>query len=183
MRRIAAQDSKTHKVYDKPSDFTYKINDAMDGVILTGFSDYELPKGVKTYSIVIPDEIEGLHVVDVDTRYLWGTFGRYGIKSVVFSDYIADLPEDGCFSYNGCSGLLESVTLPAYITKVRQRTFSTCEKLKYVDIPDAVTEISYLAFDGCESLESVRLPPSLVVIGNNAFCNCKALKSIELPQT
>lgn len=180
MKRIAIQESSTHKVYDKPGDFKYKIVDTMDGVILTGFTDSSLPQGVKTYSIVIPDEIEGLHVVGIENTYLWGTWGRSGIKSVVFTDYIGAL-QDRCFWGSICSSSLESVVLPEYITELKN-TFCTCARLKTVYIPNTVTVLEK-TFSSCSSLESVHLPKSLTIIGSGAFSGCGALKEIEIPET
>ncbi len=76
---------------------------------------------------------------------------------------------------------ITSVTIPAGVTKIGNRTFSGCTALAAVTIPTGVTKIGDRAFSGCTALTQIALPNSLKEIGNHAFEGCTGLKRIVLP--
>ena len=65
--------------------------------------------------------------------------------------------------------------IPNSVTKIGDRTFSSCKSLQSITIPNSVTSIGDEAFIGCESLQSVTISNSVTSIGDGAFWNCTHL--------
>ncbi len=100
-------------MYDKKSKLEYKIQD--NHIVIT----------VNTGAlgeVVIPSEIEGLPVTEIE--------------------YCA---------FYGCTGLT-SATIPNSVTEIGIGAFKDCTGLTAVTIPDSVTEIGNYAFCGCTDL-------------------------------
>ena len=99
---------------------------------------------------------------------------------------------------------INTVRLPAGLTRVGDLAFYGCNRITTVILPDSVTEIGWHAFDGCSSLTmldlgkgltrieegafkactgltAVRLPDSLTTIGSRAFYRCESLAEITVP--
>lgn len=76
---------------------------------------------------------------------------------------------------------LESVVIPAGVTKIANKAFPGCTKLKSVTLPEGLTSIGEMAFWNCTSLESVVVPSTVTEIGKYAFSDCVNLKSVTLP--
>ena len=75
---------------------------------------------------------------------------------------------------------LETVTLPNTVTKILERGFYSCKKLRHVNLPPKLKEIGAMAFAFCESLETISLPDTVSKIGISAFNGCESLKSVKL---
>lgn len=86
----------------------------------------------------------------------------------------------GAEAFSG-SGLT-SVSLPAAMTVIAERTFINCTYLKEVAIPYGVSSIGYMAFYRCSSLVSVTIPDSVMSIADEAFCGCSSIEYVKLPQ-
>lgn len=71
---------------------------------------------------------------------------------------------------------IQSIALPAGLTKIEHGTFFLCTDLASVEIPDTVTEIAGSAFMGCRNLKRIQIPDSVTKIGGRAFDGCKKLE-------
>ena len=85
--------------------------------------------------------------------------------------------------FRGC-GSLTSVTLHQGLTTIGESCFQYCEKLKTVAIPSTVTTLEGGSiFSGCKALERITLPEGIVTLPGSTFDGCTALKSVSLPST
>ena len=76
---------------------------------------------------------------------------------------------------------LEKLLITGNLTKLGDRSFEGCTKLKEVVIVSELLAIPNDCFKGCLQLKEVGLPMSLKSIGSNAFEECSSLKEIVLP--
>ena len=82
-----------------------------------------------------------------------------------------------------------SSTIPASVTKLREKAFSNRKRLKQITIPKNIRSISYKCFCSCDSLFRVDFEDNSssesnengLTIERDAFENCKNLTSIKLP--
>ena len=101
-----------------------------------------------------------------------------GLTSVTLtSTSLTELPA-GVF--RGCTAL-ETVDLPASITKICTQAFYGDTLLESVAIKPGLVEIESTAFQDCSSLKSITFPNSLETIGSSAFKGCAAITSIQIP--
>ena len=94
---------------------------------------------------------------------------------------------------------LQSLVLPANLTKIGYMAVADCKNLQSINIPASVTEISQSAFENCRSLKTITFggqaasvpglrntPASsasqLQTIGNWAFYNCHELQNLTIPE-
>ncbi len=99
------------------------------------------------------------------------------IESVIIPATVTKIPEALFYQ---CSGL-KSVTLSEHITFIPANTFNSCTTLKSIDIPASVKTVGEAAFSGCSSLEKVTLHEGLESISKQAFHGCAAINEINLP--
>ena len=79
---------------------------------------------------------------------------------------------------------IETLTVPAGITRLEQYTFYNCRSLKKVVLPDGITFIGNSAFSECEELTDVNIPARVETISEYAFYNNHARTApIVLPAT
>ena len=176
------------KTYD---DFRYSVKD--DTVIIRTYKDKTTVK-----ELVIPDEINGLPVVEV------ANFGAFNATSLTKITIGKNVREIGGWAFTNNSALKEFVVDPSneHFVAVAGVLFSKDRKtLIYYPIKKGVTvdtdgkvtaKASYTvpagvetirtkAFYKCGELEAVILPEGLVTIEEKAFHKTTALKNIELP--
>ncbi len=138
-----------------------------------------------------------LTAMDVETI---GDYAFSGTKlnSVVLSDDVEI--GDGVFSF--CTRL-KSVTLPATLEEIPERSFEGCCLLRDIELPSTLlsvgdyafartglyavtlpvgTNIGSGAFAYCSELGSVVIPEGIGEIGEYAFAYCDKLGSLELPE-
>jgi hypothetical protein len=77
---------------------------------------------------------------------------------------------------------LESIELPATLTKIGEAAFAGVSSPLHIVIPDKVTEIGIAAFSG-SSVEEVVWPSGCTTIPGDAFRCCYNLKKITIPET
>lgn len=75
---------------------------------------------------------------------------------------------------------LREVVLPASVTCLGKRAFTSCHCLFKVTMP-GVEFIGKECFAHCESLKEIVLPETLEKIWEGAFAGCKALEQINIP--
>ncbi|MCX6877449.1 MAG: leucine-rich repeat protein [Verrucomicrobia bacterium] len=79
------------------------------------------------------------------------------------------------------SGKSGSFQIPAGVTAIGERAFSTCNRLTDLTLPASVTTLGDYAFSECRGLTSINLPSGLTRIGDGAFSSCSALASVTIP--
>ena len=93
----------------------------------------------------------------------------------------ASLTKIGAHAFDQCTGLKEVVVLSKSMTMIGEAAFRGCSELKSIVIPEGVTEIADSTFDQCRKLEKVKLPKAGVMrIGNRAFAECAVLSDLIL---
>lgn len=118
---------------------------------------------------------------NVELKY-YGKSGEIEIPSSVTAGGTFEVTVIGSQAFSGCKGL-ESITIPATITRIGDYAFYNCENLTSVIIPNTVTNIGYDAFAYCKKLKSVVLPDMLTTISSSLFQGCCSLGSIVIPNT
>lgn len=80
---------------------------------------------------------------------------------------------------------LNSLNIPAGVTKIPANVFNGCSRFMSLVIPNTVTEIGDCAFNNCSDLTTVTFSKgiSLEKIGNRAFANNPCLTKMQLPAT
>ena len=101
-------------------------------------------------------------------------------------------------AFKGCYNL-ETLKLPASLTKINYMAVAGCKNLKSIDIPASVEEIGQSAFEDCRSIETITFggaatpapgranapaasTSQLQRIGNWAFYNAHELQHLTLPE-
>ena len=84
-------------------------------------------------------------------------------------------------AFMSCKSLVR-ITIPDYVTEIRDDAFYYCDSLKSLQLPRNLQRIGDGAFEGCTSLEAVCLPPTVTHIGDQAFHGCNSLRFFYLPQ-
>lgn len=82
--------------------------------------------------------------------------------------------------YKGRSG---TVVIPETVTKIGEKAFKDCVKIKKVVLHDGVTEIQTAAFFGCSSLKEMTIGKGVTRLGKAAFWDCKGLENLFIPAT
>lgn len=167
------------------SDFLYELNEEGSGVIIYGY----IGKGG---DVVIPSEIEGFQVVQMETlsnplqesENSWGNYTA-DIKKIIFPDTITVLGvfymgSQLNFKYQNSS--LEKLVLPANLEIIPSGAFCGCTKLVSVSFPKKLKKIEREVFADCSSLTNVELPKTLREIEAGAFYNCKGIINLKLPE-
>ncbi len=104
-------------------------------------------------------------------------FQSAGLKTVTLPD---ELNEIGYAAFIKSS--VESIKIPASVTKLGSLVFSKCNSLTSVVFEDGITikEIPYSAFSSSSALESIEIPKSVEVIESVAFSYCTNLKNVSI---
>ncbi len=126
--------------------------------------------------MVIPETIEGYHVVAIGER----AFYDYdNFVSIIIPDTVTFI---GQYAFWGCSSL-ETVELSENLVVLEYGVFESCPNLTKITIPDSIKTIGESAFYGCSSLTAITIPASVTSISYQAFSNCSSLAEVNLPQT
>ncbi len=164
------------------------VNDYYDGI------EIDLSK-VKDAKITVPDNIDGVPVVDVsggaynhshifndnlmsvtipDTVTEIGGFYKYPLSSIELPENLRWIDSEAF----ECSYLRE-ITLPAECS-VGGSAFKGCSYLEDVHISDGIEKIVYHCFEDCTSLKDIELPDSVEIIEECAFAGCTSLENVDL---
>ncbi len=89
------------------------------------------------------------------------------LKKITLLEGCAELPD---FAFYECTSL-QTLSLPATLTRIGGRALSGCTALTELILPDACTSIGDAACSGCTALSRVQMPAGISV-GQNAFWGC-----------
>jgi len=172
----------------KPGDFGYIRNQNGDGIVITY-------KTTNATNITIPDRIENLPVVGIQTQ----TFrGDKSLRSITLPATITSVPSD---AFRDCENLssvtmpgvtsignsafmgtnLSALTLPAVAT-IGNSVFLNVTSLNSINLP-AIVSVGISAFQGCANLSKVVFGNSLTTIRNFAFSGCINLTEMNVPES
>ena len=164
--------------------FYYKISDGK--VIITGVQNRE------SKNVVIPDEIEGYPVTEIEVEVF---YDDKTIESIKLPKYFESLSytdaEVPARIFRECENLksIEISEDNAKFKTVDGVLYSNDTILIYpggkedksFEIPNGVKYIEEDAFYGAKNLEEIKIPDSVKQIGNYAFAGCKSLTNLVLP--
>ncbi|MGN0638872.1 MAG: leucine-rich repeat protein [Huintestinicola sp.] len=143
--------------------FKYDVYD--DHVVITGYD------GDNTEELIIPDEIEGLPVTEIEMVYVPEDTTRLVIPDSV------KIIQPGAFC--GCSAL-ETVDLGANVEYIGKEAFINCENLRTVNMGEKVRYIGDRCFAGDARLEKIIMPDTVEYLGEGAFMLCN-LRYFNIP--
>lgn len=152
--------------------------------------------------VVIPSEIRGFPVTEINGFRSWRSDPNVHITSIVIPDSVTTLGSNafsdcsdivsitlpdsittiGGVAFYGCTSL-ESIIIPDSVTSIGRNAFAHCVSLTSIDIPDSVTSTGEFAFNGCHNLVSITLPDSIRTIDEGTFYDCTSLESITIPDS
>ena len=81
-------------------------------------------------------------------------------------------------AFNGLN-YLEEIILPDGITKIGERAFKDCTKLKDTGLTDSVAVIGREAYMGCDGITEITVGENVYSIGDRAFSEMENLKTIN----
>ena len=70
------------------------------------------------------------------------------------------------------------ITIPKYVTSIKEKMFQDCTWLTKVTISEGVTSIGKSAFEACSGLKQIVIPESVTTIEAYAFYRCVDLETI-----
>ena len=91
---------------------------------------------------------------------------KTSIKYIIVEDGITSLGYELFKNFNN----VETIELPASLTKIKNWTFQNCRSLKSISIPEGVTEIGNGIFNDCVSLKNITFPSTLKEIPDITDC-------------
>lgn len=165
------------------SDFKYKLNNAGNGVVITGYTGTRI-------DVVIPTEIEGFPVMEIEGAMdlmvgiqnyglSGGAFRGSKITSVVFPNTKINI---GRYAFNGSR--LTSLALPETINNIGDYAFAGCSELVSVTINMSISNPDWNPrniFGGCKKLTTVTFTAPWVVIPREMFTGCINLTTVIFP--
>jgi hypothetical protein len=188
LKTATAQDLTSLNAKASPGgDFFYDLNEAGDGIIITGYT------GANPV-MIIPTEIEGYPVIELGENAFgvavtaavipenvqkinWGAFNGSFVRAVTFPSSLTVID---AYAFAGCKRL-RAVNFPSNLTVIGERAF-TSVSLSELDLSHtSLTRIEATAFVNCDQLKTVKLPDSVTVIESGAFAGCPALTDINIP--
>ncbi|KAK8834051.1 hypothetical protein M9Y10_031528 [Tritrichomonas musculus] len=86
-------------------------------------------------------------------------------------------------SYSFSESKIEEISIPRSVTKICERAFSCCYKLRKIEIPtdsnlQTIERFAFLFSD----IEDISIPRSVTKICECAFSNCRNLRKVEIPK-
>ena len=99
------------------------------------------------------------------------------INSVSIPDYITEIKD---YAFASCYSLAQVLFLGnSKLTNIGAEAFYRCAKLTNINIPEGVTSIGRQTFAYC-GLTSIAIPDSVASIDRSAFVGCNSLTSITI---
>ena len=75
---------------------------------------------------------------------------------------------------------MSEIKIPSSVTKIENRAFYQCDRLKAILVPSSVQSIGNFAFYGCISLIQIEIPSSVQLIGECILHGCTRLEKIQI---
>ena len=91
---------------------------------------------------------------------------KNSIKHIIVEDGITSLGYELFRNFKN----VETIQLPASLTKIKNSAFQNCRSLKNISIPEGVTEIGVGIFNDCVSLKNITFPSTLKEIPDITDC-------------
>lgn len=192
--------------------FTFELNETNKTAKITGIKDeyaiksyyinydnsinYNAPQykcGIKdgdkfVTDVVIPSKIGEYIVTEIGDAafgisdgnvnlYYWYKDNDNMFTSFKLPDTITKI---GDRAFNGCLKL-KNINIPSGITSIGSMALANCQSLTDVIIPNNITCIREYTFWGCTNLTNINIPSSVISIEKYAFCGCRSLVSIDIP--
>lgn len=107
-------------------------------------------------------------------RKISGYFGK-NVKHYIIGESVKEIGE-----YAFIDSAIESVILSEGLTRIGQRAFSGCAKLKSINLPNSTISIGEYAFWNCKELTSIIIPDNVTDIGELAFLTCTNIKTASI---
>ena len=98
------------------------------------------------------------------------------VTSFTFADGVEVVPAYICKNMS----LLDTIVLPASVSRLGQAAFMNCFSLKSINLPKTQKTLPAHFFEGCTSLEKIELPATLTTIETDAFYGCTKLSNVNL---
>lgn len=98
------------------------------------------------------------------------------VTSFTFADGVEVVPAYICKNMS----LLDTIVLPASVSRLGQNAFMNCTNLKSINLPVTQKTLPVSFLEGCSSLESIELPATLTTISTDVFYNCSKLANVNL---
>ena len=134
----------------------------------TRLESVALPEGVTDLESYVFADCTSLKTVDLGesvTSIGNGSFRNCKVLAgIELSETLTSIGTEAFYK----TGLTE-LTIPDSVTKLDQKSFAECSKLKRVTIGDGLTSIPDSAFYFCFNLESLALGSNVTIIGPSAF--------------
>ena len=100
------------------------------------------------------------------------------VTSFTFADGVEVVPSYICKNMNK----IDTIVLPASVSRLGQNAFMYCTNLKSINLPVTQKTLPVSFLEGCTSLESIELPATLTTISADAFYGCIKLGSVNLEE-
>ena len=177
----------------KAVDFEY------DGVTYTILSEADKTVSTKVGSSTgattshqgISGELNLHDVVEYNgEQYTLTTIGQYSFNQCSNLTGSLTIPESvtsiGAWAFRGCSGFTGSLTIPESVTSIGNEAFRNCSGFTgSLTVGETVTSIGNYAFYGCKGFTgSLTIPETVTSIGNYAFQYCSGFTgSLIIPES
>lgn len=112
-------------------------------------------------------------------------------SKIIIADTYCGLPVTGIGSSAFESqASLEEIVFPGTVTRIDDRAFCNCPKLKRINpqnggadivLPAGMTTIGYMAFQGDVLIEHIEIPTGVALVSSGAFSGCSALTGVVIP--
>ena len=145
-------------------------------VTVTGFADDFTPNA--DYALVIPDEIDGMPVVEVGNA-------AFLDNTVITSVYIGkNVKTIGAEAFRRAIAIKSVTFAPDGVVETfGESAFRGLAEMTEFVMPNTVKSIGDMALQANAKLESVTLSNQLTVLSKQALCNCPLLKTVEIPNS
>lgn len=152
------------------TDLEYVIDETTKTITITGFSSDKT-------TIKIPETILGNTVVAIEE---YAFQNNTNVTAIYLPQTIQHI---GTGAFYGCENLwfIRGLEKCGGLTKIENKVFYNCKRLKQVKLPNNITFIGDSAFKSCHALEELIIPNSVLSIGKQAFDNCQSVKKFIIP--
>lgn len=153
--------------------------------------------GSKILSFEIPDNMEGLHNIILDSMSGFSVPSS-NLYHSANGGVLFNKDQTKLIRYHPQLSS-DTYTIPESVTNISSGAFSGCVNLKHIVLPEGLEsmygilrdssieeitipasfkKIEDNAFKGVKSLKTVIIPESVTIIGEYAFCNCSSLEKV-----